>query len=182
MIFILLFIIVPVPILRNLTKSISQMASCDIISSFRDMYTESVVQQDFKDSILDDFCGCLVSKWLTIQFSSIITADNETYLHVACIYLQPFSEFDYCDFTINLKHCPQNILKMYQYAKKHTTFSMDAENVVEIIAPYIYKNSRTILKRCNLDVLVPSFSPSCVHISEAEEIKKVDKLFQCKYN
>jgi hypothetical protein len=157
------------------------MALYDIISAFREMYTESVVQRDFRDSVLDDFCGCMVSKWMTIEFSTIVTPDDETHLHVACIYLQAFSDFDYCDFTINLENVPTNILKLYKYAKQYTTFSMDAENVVEIVIPYIYKNSRTILKRCNLDILVPSCSPSCVHISEPEEIKKLDKLFQTHY-
>ncbi len=133
---------------------------------------------DFENSIMDDMCGCMVSKWTSLEFKRIITCDNQTYLHITCVYLEPFSAFDYCDFVIKFEDIPENILTIYKYANKYTTFSMDDEKMIKIMVPYIYKEGRTVIKRCNLDAIEPAFSPSCIHINEPQEINYINYLFR----
>jgi len=153
------------------------MASCDIISEFYNTNLDCDLQKDF-DGVVDNICGCMVSKWTSVEFNKISNSRNE-YLHVACVYLEPFSDFDHCDFTMDLQNMPLNLRKLYEYSKEHTTY-VQSDTSYNIIVPYVYKDSKTFLKKYNLDS-APSYSSSCMYITKPKDIVVIDKLFECEY-
>jgi hypothetical protein len=153
------------------------MASCDIISEFYNTISDCDLQKDF-DGVVDNICGCMVSKWTSVEFNKISNSGNE-YLHVVCVYLEPFSDFDYCDFTIDLRSTPTNLQKLYEYSKNNTTY-VQGDISIDIVVPYTYKDSKTLLKKYKLDS-THSYSPSCVYITKPKDISVIDNLFVCEY-
>jgi hypothetical protein len=154
------------------------MTSCDIIASFRKRKSQPHYQKEIK-GIVNNVCGCMLSKWTSVEFQNI-TCNGSEYLHVACVYMEPFSHFDYYNFTIQLENAPQNLLKLYEYAKQHTAYRSD-DTDTEVIVPYVYKKSKTILKRCKKDALFAPSTPSCIYFAEPNDIDFVNRVFECTY-
>jgi len=139
--------------------------------------TKTFTEFPVSSGVLDVHCGCMISKWCSIEFKKIFALDKD-YLQVNIIYIEPFHSFDNVALHLEWDNVPANILKAYEISKAKTTFD-ESEGMTVMIVPYLYKNSRTTMKRFKVNAWMAGDMEDLhgLYVSNKKDIKKINKMF-----
>ena len=153
--------------------------SCDIVMALKELK----IQEDEKriehlEGILSTYCGCMISKWISVEFKKIVSEDKKEYLQVTFVYLEPFTDFDYYDFFLAMEDIPINVMKLFKFSSdKYELVVYD--DLIELHAPYVYKEARALLKKYSKDSIVGKTTfTDCLYISSYKDIRDINDLFE----
>ena len=150
--------------------------SSDFLEKFQDIKFNPYMK-DLGHGILDELHGCMVSKWVSIEFRKIYAIDKD-YLQVIVIYMEPFSDFDHIVMCFEWNKIPQNLMKVYEFSKTGTYFET-CDNTVEMYVPYLYNSRKTLLKRYPSNVWVCGDIQEIegIYLTTRKDLRKIDNIF-----
>ena len=153
--------------------------ACDILTALNELkLQEDCKDSEFLEGTISKYCGCMISKWISVEFQEIVTSNQETFLHVIFVYLEPFTDFDHYDFFISSENIPQNVMKLYKFAFINSQIN-EYDDVIELHAPYVYKNAKALLKKYKKDNIVGMQKVTeSMYISSQKDINEINILFE----
>jgi hypothetical protein len=164
---------------KNKNDSLNRIMACDILMALNELkLQEDSNSHENLEGIIDKYCGCMISKWISVEFQEVIASNQEKYLHVVFVYLEPFTDFDHYDFFLSSENIPSNVMKLYQFAFNNSRVEV-SDDIIELYAPYVYKDAKALLKKYNKDNIVGMNKiTESMYISSPKDIKEIDALFE----
>ena len=139
--------------------------------------------QDMDGGIVDIICGCMISKWTSVEFTKVFGLEKD-YLQIAVIYMEPFCGYDYCLMYMDFEKVPASIMELYTLARTHTISKLheDDDTQISMYIPYAYNTSRkTVHKTYSVSHYNSLFGKTInlegLYINSSVAFKKLENIF-----
>lgn len=151
----------------------------DFFSGFQSK-TEDPDLSEIDSGIVDIVCGCMISKWTSVEFTKIFGLEKD-YLQIAIIYMEPFCGYDDCILYMDFDRIPSCIMDLYEFARTHTIIEEVDDSVRMLITrvsnPRRYAPHKIMLKTHYYALIGSTVELEGLYLNSEHIIKKMENIF-----